>query len=205
MKKQELVDLVVNARYPDALGVCVCAGPDHIEALIELLERYSHIKGIVIEVGVWRGGLAKIMSECLPDKKLYLFDTFEGIPYANEKDNFHIVGHFKETDLEFVQNFIGNFDKTFFVKGVFPSTLKEIDDTLNLNKIAIAHLDVDVYQSYKESLAAIYNKMQIGGIVILDDYNVESCAGATIAVDEFLADKPEKLELYKSQYYFEKK
>jgi len=39
---------------------------------------YHKLEGSVAEVGVFRGDFAKRLNLLFPDKKLYLFDTFEG-------------------------------------------------------------------------------------------------------------------------------
>lgn len=199
MTRQELIKETVEKKYRNDTG-CICADESRINALCDLLEKHKDINGVMIEVGVWRGGLAKIMAEVVPSKKLFLFDTFTGIPFTDKNDNFHKVGHFKETDIDFVKEFVGHKDRVEIVEGIFP----ESGVVLNNKQISIAHIDVDVYQSYKETLEFIYDKMSIGGLVVLDDYNVKTCEGATIAVDEFLKDKPEKIKTHKWQCYFVK-
>ena len=55
------------------------------------------------------------------------------------------------------------------------------------------HIDVNLYQPTLDSLAFFYPRMQHGGIVVCDDYGFSTCPGATRAVQEFLADAPEKM------------
>ncbi len=200
MTRAELINDIKDKKFLDGVQNCCCADSNRLDALCDLLEKYKDIFGVLVEVGVWRGGIAKAMAETVPLKNLFLFDTFRGIPHIDKKDNFHKVGHFKETDIDFVKNWVGHEDRVEIIEGVFP----ESGRLLTNKKIAIAHIDVDVYQSYKESLEFIYDKMTVGGIVILDDYKVGTCEGATIAVNEFLKGKPEKIQSYKYQYYFVK-
>ena len=54
-------------------------------------------------------------------------------------------------------------------------------------KIALLHVDVDVYEPTKASLENLFDRVVAGGIVILDDYG--TVAGATRAIDEFLAGR----------------
>ncbi len=35
--------------------------------------------------------------------------------------------------------------------------------------------------------------MNVGGVIICDDYGFATCPGATKAIDEYLRDKPEKM------------
>jgi O-methyltransferase len=194
----DLIKEITEKKYRNGTG-SVCASAKQLNNLYELFNQFSDIDGIAVEVGVWRGGIARLMADTI-DKDLYLFDTFSGIPYKSDKDNFHEIGHFKETDIEFVKEFVGNKEKVHIYQGIFPGS----GDVLVGKKIAIAHIDVDMYQSYKEALEFIYPLMSKGGIIIFDDYKVESCQGATLAVDEFLSDKPEKIQLYKWQCHIVK-
>lgn len=52
------------------------------EATLELISREINCYGVeenAAELGVYQGGFAKMINHFLPDKKLYLFDTFEGL------------------------------------------------------------------------------------------------------------------------------
>lgn len=158
----------------------------------ELLKSVSNIVGDVCEVGVYRGGTAKIISENIKNCDLFLFDTFEGMPYYDsEKDKDWGVGTFNETDYEMVSKLFESNKNVKVFKGVFPSdTSHHIEDRL----FKFVHLDVDNYQPYKESLEFFYNRMVKGGIILFDDYDCGCCPGANKAVDEFFSDKPENVQ-----------
>lgn len=64
---KEYVDLPARARK------------DCLDKISILLEEKG-CQGAVAELGVYRGDFAKVINEAFPDKKLYLFDTFEGFP-----------------------------------------------------------------------------------------------------------------------------
>ena len=66
------------------------------------------------------------------------------------------------------------------------------------NKIALLHLDMDIYSSTKFALNKLYKKMSPNGIILSDDYS--TVEGATKAVDEFLK-KNKKLKLNKLKFY----
>ena len=76
-------------------------------------------------------------------------------------------------------------------KGFFDKSTKD----LNVNKIAILHLDGDLYNSVKQPLDNLSNKVAINGLIIIDDYSLndenqsnEAFPGARRAVEEFLLD-----------------
>ena len=65
------------------------------------------------------------------------------------------------------------------------------------------HIDVDVFEVTKEILELLFDRVEKGGVVVLDDYN--SVSGATKAINEFFesvkikSNKEYKLE--KLPYY----
>jgi len=76
-------------------------------------------------------------------------------------------------------------DKVIYHKGWFQDTLPA--DANAIEKIAILRLDGDWYESIKICLEYLYDKVQKGGIVIIDDYGYYE--GCTKAVDEFLSNR----------------
>jgi hypothetical protein len=51
--------------------------PTFVENL-KLCKRFRHVKGCIIECGVWRGGMSAAMAEVLGNNRnYYLFDSFE--------------------------------------------------------------------------------------------------------------------------------
>jgi hypothetical protein len=52
-----------------------------------IVDERRHVKGCVVECGVWRGGMSGGMPEVLgPDREYFLFDSFEGLPPATDPD-----------------------------------------------------------------------------------------------------------------------
>ncbi|MGB3880571.1 MAG: TylF/MycF family methyltransferase [Diaphorobacter nitroreducens] len=156
------------------------------------------IEGDFIETGVWRGGACILMRAILDayhitDRCVWLADSFEGLPPPNEEmypadagDNFHTFNDLR-ISLETVQhNFqkYGLWDQQVRVlKGWFKDTLPNAP----IDKLAILRLDGDMYESTWDALNALYNKVSIGGYVIVDDYHVVQ--GCKLAVQTFLAEK----------------
>lgn len=139
------------------------------------------------------------LLELFPNRKIYLVDTYKGIPFSSKYDS-HRQGDFADVDLEEIKTLFKSYSNVSLLKGIFPKAFK-FKWILNKKKFAIAHLDVDVYQSYQESLRFLYPKMVSNGIIFLDDYMEPSCEGATRAIDEFFADKPEKPQQLKCQWF----
>ncbi len=159
----------------------------------------NNISSAIAEVGVYKGGTAKIILETMnKEYDLYLFDTFEGIPNKSKYDNIVNINDFNDVPYEDILNYFKKYSNVYIYKGIFPQdTSKYIDDVM----FKIVHLDVDTYISYKESLNFFYDKLISGGYIIFDDYNEPACIGATMAINEFFGDKKEKI-LQKNNSYF---
>lgn len=151
------------------------------------------LNGVFFECGVYKGGTALLLAGILDQadfrnkKKLFLFDTFEGMPETDSEKDLHKQGDFSDTSLEAVKSYVGHPEITFFVKGLIPDSFTGMEDLV----ISFAHIDVDIYSSVIECCRFIYPRMEKGGIMIFDDYGFPSCPGAREAVDLYFKDKPE--------------
>jgi hypothetical protein len=167
----------------------------------------GNVEGAVVECGVWRGGnvlLAKrLCRDARADRKFYLFDTFTGMSEPTEKDVTHAgsaadekfsqrvrEGHV-DWDYASLEDVVENFRRAnlldssvIFVKGKVENTLRE---SKNLpERIALLRLDTDWYESTKVELEVLYPRLNVGGVLIVDDYG--HWQGARRAVDEYFRD-----------------
>jgi hypothetical protein len=141
--------------------------------------------GCFVEVGVYRGGTAFHLWEIAKRqfRRLYLYDTFTGIPYKGPDDT-HDAGDFSDCNAEDVQR---KMPGAIVVQGVFPESAR-----MDMDFIAFAHLDCDQYKSYRDAIGFLLPRMVRGGVMWFDD---SPCLnGAHKAVSEFFP--PERL--YKS-------
>ena len=142
------------------------------------------------ECGVYRGGTAlllrQIRDELAPGRSIRLFDSFQGMPETHVSRDVHKAGDFADTSLESVKPLVG-IEGVAYHAGFIPSTF----EGLNSDAIAVAHIDLDLYDAILESCKFIYPRMVKGGVMVFDDYGFPSCPGARIAVDEFFLEKPE--------------
>jgi len=162
------------------------------QALISVYE--NKVPGDFVECGIYKGGnviIAKKFFDSINEttKKFFAFDTFEGMtaPGVNDPKNAHrtwqnknaCIAHLDEVTEEFKKHDILD-DRVLFVVGDVCKTLKE--DNIP-EKIAILRLDTDWYESTKIELEILYEKLTVGGYLIIDDYGHWS--GCKKAVDEF--------------------
>jgi O-methyltransferase len=176
-------------RYFDRAAPRTLVSPDRCYVLYTLLRQAMHLEGDVWECGVFRGGTAAMMASLLkdqcPTKRLYLFDTFEGMPETDADRDLHNAGDFSETSLESVAAFVGNGDLCVFRKGFIPDTFVGLESA----QVAFAHIDVDIYKSIMDCLNFIWPRLSQGGFIVFDDYGFPTCPGARAAVDEFFHAK----------------
>ena len=168
------------------------------------------VEGDIVETGVWRGGsmmFAKAVLKHHGDskKKIWCADSFEGLPKQFGRDieiaaDPELSGstYLAVSQQEVAANFkrFGLLDENVkFLKGWFKDTLP----TAPIDKICVARLDGDLFESTMDALQYLYPKISSGGFVIIDDYG--SWKGCSTAVDEYRErhkiDAPlEKIDLH---------
>jgi hypothetical protein len=172
----------------------------------------GNVPGDFVECGVWRAGSMMMVALTLltlgcTNRRLLLFDTFEGLPKPDEALDVDIWGNrgidgwrpHKKTDqssdwayasLEEVRANLEStgysMNRVSFVKGM-------VEDTLPAQApeaIALLRLDTDWYSSTRHELEHLYPRLSRNGVLILDDYG--HFQGARKATDEYLKtlDKP---------------
>ncbi|MFH0942669.1 MAG: TylF/MycF/NovP-related O-methyltransferase [Candidatus Beckwithbacteria bacterium] len=149
------------------------------------VRKTEKINGDIAEVGVYKGGSAKLMREATK-KPIHLFDTFEGLPDLCENDNpeqFHKGDY--SASFESIKSYLKNYPNISFYKGFFPSTAEPVKN----KRFSFVHLDVDIYESTLNCLKFFYPRISGGGIIISHDY--PGSKGVKKAFDEFFEDKPE--------------
>jgi hypothetical protein len=161
--------------------------PQEAYLVYSIAKSQSEFEGDMAEVGVYRGGSAKLICETKKTKRLHLFDTFEGLPEVSEKDTHFGISFWKEkqfgnTSLESVKKYLSKYENVLFYKGMFPDTANPVTNA----RFSFVHLDVDLYKSTMDCLKFFYPRMVKGGIILSHDYHT---GGVRSAFDEFFRDK----------------
>jgi O-methyltransferase len=159
--------------------------------LRELVER--KVPGDLAELGVYRGFSARLIHHYLPERKLYLFDTFTGFDERDVKAEKMTTGRqekpqsFSQTGIERALKNIAPQNKNVQVfPGYFPQSAPGF---LSETRFAFVHLDADLYEPMLAGLNYFYEKVNPGGFILAHDFN--SWPGSRKAAREFLSDKPE--------------
>jgi O-methyltransferase len=157
--------------------------------LWKLVEQSAKLKhGHLIEIGVWRGGsgalIARQAKNCgIPDR-VFLCDTFAGVVKAGPRDSLYQGGEHADATRQDVEGLVFNqlsLDNVEILEGVFPD---QTGGGLEGLPFRFCHIDVDVYQSAKDIVDWIWDKIVPGGIVVYDDYGFWECQGITRYVEE---------------------
>ncbi|MGE0770987.1 MAG: TylF/MycF/NovP-related O-methyltransferase [Cyclobacteriaceae bacterium] len=154
-----------------------------------LCQSFAEVKGDIVECGVWKGGMSAAIAEVMGNhRQVHLFDSFEGLPPAEEIDGQSALDWQRDTTSPgFHDNC--NADESFALRAMDLAGHKDFmihkgwfDQTLpgyQANPIAILRLDGDWYKSIAVCLNVLFPRVATGGVVILDDYYVwEGCARA---------------------------
>lgn len=147
--------------------------------------------GDFLEVGVWRGGTGCLMAARAKalgsPARIFLCDTFSGVVKAGGMDAHYKGGEHADTSVEIVRDLAAKMglDNIDLLKGVFPD---ETGQRVADRTIALCHIDVDVYESAGQVLDWVWPRLQVGGVVVFDDYGFSTCDGVTRLVNERARD-----------------
>ncbi|GAB5539772.1 MAG: TylF/MycF/NovP-related O-methyltransferase [Salibacteraceae bacterium] len=145
------------------------------------------VVGAIAELGVYHGHTARLFHHYMPERLLYLLDTFNGFPSQDialekSKTGFETGSqHFADTSVKLAMKTIQPLNENIrIIKGNFPeSATPELKD----ESFALVHLDADLYGPTKEGLEFFYPRLSSGAMMIVHDYN--AWLGARQAVEEF--------------------
>ena len=151
--------------------------------------------GCYVECGTWRGGLSFAMMRALPGIiAWHLFDSFEGLPPPHEMDGpraFDPAELWHDNNRADHAQFMaalgrlnGHPGNVTVHKGWFSETLPGFDPGC---PISVLRLDGDWYGSTMDCLTALFDKVQPGGLIIVDDY--DDWLGCRRAVHDFLSER----------------
>jgi hypothetical protein len=172
-------------------------GQHRMANIRELTERVlrEDIPGDLMETGVWRGGACIFMRAILrahgiTDRRVIVADSFDGLPrpdpekYPADAFDRHFTFRNLAVSVDEVRSNFARYglldDQVVFVKGWFKDTLP----TVAVDRLAVLRLDGDMYGSTWDALTSLYDKVSLGGFIIIDDFDL---IGAHRAVMDFRA------------------
>ena len=168
----------------------------------ELYKMSHDIEGEIVECGVFKGAslvrfaMFRKLFQSKYEKKIIGFDSFAEFPQtefeADKKLRDHIVKEAGEQSISTLQLMEVLKNKSCdesvdLIAGDITITLPQYVEMNPGLKISLLNLDTDIYEPSVTILENLYPKLEKGGILILDDYNV--FPGETKAVDDYFKGK----------------
>jgi len=216
---EEKVAKDMDADFQAIYGMC----RDHtMTSLDNMYSLYTSVRYIVeaglvgdlVECGVWKGGSAMLMAKTLlllgdKERKIYLYDTFEGMPEPEDTDvkiRTHTSGKemWKEKQQSGGWAVAGedevrkNLEKTTYPQENFIFVKGKVEETIPRTipeNISILRLDTDWFSSTYHELTHLYPLLNKGGILIIDDYG--SWSGSKEATDKYFSENDIKMYLHR--------
>lgn len=169
--------------------------PDRKFVLYELARSVRHLPGHTAECGVLSGSSSFVICAVLgrDGRRHHAFDSFEGLsaPLAVDAPVQPTSFEWRAGDLavplERVRENLSEFDFIDYHAGWIPDRFRDVA----AERFAFVHVDVDLYQPTRDSLAFFYERLVPGGVLLCDDYGYATCPGARKAFDELAAGWPE--------------
>jgi hypothetical protein len=186
--------------------------------LARMFEKIREANGSVVECGVGRGrtflDFAYLISKEGKGRMLWGFDSFAGFPEPAVEDQGPRNpkrGEWSGTSPEDVVRILerAGMDRSSINKQikVVPGFLEESLRKYDGGKIALLHIDVDLYEAYRTALNELFPQVTEGGLILFDEYGHTNWPGAKKAVDEYFKDKPYRIEhdLFSDKYFVVKR
>jgi len=185
----------------------------------ELYKMIADVPGCIVECGVYQGNslfaFAKFLEIFHPgDRIRYVigFDSFKGFEEFSAKDGpeypnrSKVLGgwnpssfrdaFFKFVDIHHADSFVPHAKRIQIVEGDINETVpRYVSDNPGL-RIALLHLDVDLYRPNLTALQHLYDRVVRGGLVVLDEYGMTEWGGESLAAEEFFGEKIPKLRKF---------
>lgn len=171
--------------------------------LLDALRSISAIPGDIVECGVGSGAslgtMAWFLDRMGAARPIHAFDSYQGFPEGSDKDDAGFSPDKKPIYRQFTVDFVKEnvtrrcegdgapAERITYVEGFFPESFARYSG----GAVALLHVDVDLYQSYVDTLDFFVPRMVPGGLILFDEYDRGTDAtkwpGAKRAVDEFIA------------------
>ena len=170
---------------------------DQLFDLIQFIEQTKDVDGDVVEYGSLHGGSGAILSEAVeyfsPLKKVWLFDTFKGIPKSKYGLDYHWTNSFMNNSFSEVSNAFKDLKNVNVIQGDINKTYNKV-----INKISFGYLASDTYESGILLLEFLWSKLNKGGIIAVCDYaSYPNCYPLTVAVERFFKNKKKEVFIFR--------
>ena len=145
------------------------------------------VPGAAAELGVYRGQFARCVNRLLPDRTLYLFDSFQGFDQAAGAGEAIQAAH-EKTSAEQVLAVMPNPERVVLKPGFFPESLEGLEETF-----CFVSLDVDFEPATLAGLRYFWPRLSPGGYLMLHDWGNPGLPGPALALARYQAELGRRL------------
>ena len=161
------------------------------DVILAQLTKVITLPGDVVEFGCYTGDTSVRLAEILqrvPNKWLYLYDSFEGLPEKTAEDQTAAGWRFRAGELKASPGTVAHkFKKLGLPEPVIiKKWFNQLGDADLPSQISFALLDGDYYMSIKTSFEKVVPRLVAGGIIVVHDYRNTELPGVARAVNEFI-------------------
>jgi hypothetical protein len=158
-----------------------------------LVRSLGHVAGELAECGVFEGAtsffMAKADQEAGASRELHLFDSFAGLSTPGGYDgDYWAEGALAASEGKVRENLAG-MEGVHIHAGWIPTRFSEVAGL----QFAFVHIDVDLHDPTRDALEFFYPRLSPGGMIVCDDSGFATCPGATKALRNYFANKPERI------------
>ena len=142
----------------------------------------ARVPGAAAELGVYRGDFARCINSLLPERRLYLFDSFSGFAPTDGADAAFQAAH-KNTSARAVLSRMPNPDMVRLCPGYFPDSLDGLEE-----RFCLVSLDVDFARPTLDGLRWFWPRLNTGGCLLLHDWGNPELPGVAQALEQYEAE-----------------
>ncbi|MEM9136483.1 MAG: TylF/MycF/NovP-related O-methyltransferase [Cyanobacteria bacterium P01_F01_bin.42] len=154
-----------------------------------------NVEGDFVECGVYKGFSFAVVAAYLDfeqvNKKIYLYDTYSGIPdeYNSEKRSNQVYEKETESDSDAIYNQALDRFKQYpnveLVRGIVPDSFEQAVP----ERISLLHIDMNSAKSELAALDVLFDRVTTGGMIIFDDYGWTGYVKQKIAEDDYMSQR----------------
>jgi len=158
-------------------------------------EQALRLEGEFAEFGVNTGLLSAMIFKltALPetDKRFFLFDTNEGIPFEQANENERGNTEFMNRSLSkhdvyaVAMEVFSSYKNAVLVKRILPQSLADVE----IDKLCFVSVDLNLVKPEIEVINEMWDKLVPGAFVVLDDYGFTGHSDQHTAWNDFAASK----------------